>query len=239
MKSIPTNWCAQQLRLSVFFTEPVPSTTDWWAGIPVALESDENRPREGVRRLGGAHGGDVLSLQAIGGVRADLLLEPSIGAFPRLVLEGDVNSRIREFFGFGKDWLSKHSFRIGRVAFGAVLLEKSETHGTSYLRLNDLLKSVQVDPDSTEFMYQINRRVSSPDGTLLNRITKWAALRTSLGLVAGIESRPLADEYWVRLEADFSTAADMAGELSREHIGSVLEIFGDLLADNAERGDPA
>ena len=68
---------------------------------------------------------------------------------------------------------------LRRLAFGAVLLKPVPSHDSGYETLGGYLPAVTMDPKSSDFLYQINRRRLSEviDDLWVNRLSKWSIQR--------------------------------------------------------------
>jgi hypothetical protein len=71
-------------------------------------------------------------------------------------------------------WL-QHCPPINRLAFTGSLLQPVDNHPAGYEILNRYMRWVEIDPQSSEFLYRINRRANSTavQGLDLNRLSTW------------------------------------------------------------------
>jgi hypothetical protein len=100
-----------------------------------------------------------------------------------------------------------------RLAFGAVLVIDVPDRRSGYLQLARYVPRVQLDPDSQDFFYQINRpRVSRVrEGLSINRLSRWAVMQTELASLSIAGGQIVATNvegernYTARLEFDVNT----------------------------------
>jgi hypothetical protein len=234
-------WITEQVRLTVF---PLPGATgrfpdQWWQAI-VGAQPDQTvaNPRIGSTSLTGTFGSGKLILK-IEPDRIDWLLVPpdpdpgaQLGDFPTI---GPVTENLGVFSDVVERWLSRPDMpETGRVAFGAVLKHTEADRRSGYIRLSDYLP-IRVDPDSTDFFFQINVPTDSRtiDGLRINRLSKWSiaalahisfALR--LGGAAVAPGTPAMIAHALRLELDINTAPEFPGPLPRARL---IEIYRELL----------
>lgn len=131
---------------------------------------------------------------------------------------------------------------LKRLAFGAVLLQPAADHVSAYESLGKYLRSVEVDPNTTDFNFQINRRRVSKVGIPsleINRLTRWSALKMGVQITAptGSELAAPAYRYAARLDLDINTVQEFEGPLpSNKHAGLYHELveLGREIAANGE-----
>lgn len=241
-----TAWQAESLRLSVF---PVPNVTfdhaKWWRDVTgTEADSTNNQPKQGLYEERGnldEHRVLVLRVQV---PRIDwFLLSPesqvpssdfaAVGAFPDVI--GQFSAMLDRWLGV--------SPAVSRFALGGVLIQPQPDRKAGYEQLGAYLaESVKVDPDSSDFMYQINRtRPSRHVAELqINRLTKWSvALHRMFVFSPGQESSisTMARQSACRLEFDINTAQDFKGPLPQAKLSELRGEFGSLALEIAERGD--
>jgi hypothetical protein len=152
--------------------------------------------------------------------------------------------RQRWFRGLMDQWLPKCP-PIKRLAFTASLLQPATGRRASYELLDSYLRCVDIDPESSEFLYRINRRRDSAigvPGLVINRLSTWLGAKFVVltGLVeAGIPEQPLRQQEtsYCALELDINTAPDFPRLLPQ---GDLIRIFGELVESAVEiatRGD--
>jgi hypothetical protein len=137
-----------------------------------------------------------------------------------------------------------------RLAFAGNLLQFVGSRTEAYNRLNRYLHGVQVDVDgdTTDFVYRVNRRRDSRTGIAglrINRLCTWLATKLSFGMDAVSQGTGETQNVPIRLEqdacvldVDINTVPDFpAPELPH---GSLLQIYTELVdigLEAAELGD--
>jgi hypothetical protein len=244
-------WQTAHLRLTAFH-EPTINVQEieWWQKIVgVPPESRTFRPKSGELREEGPFETGMLTLN-IQPLRIDWHLTkahqtelpeedlPTIGEFPKI-------SEI--FLTLMRSWLKNGAPKLGRVAFGAVLMLPVQSRQVGYERLAAYLPGIKLDPnESSDFLYQINKprnsKLEIPD-LRVNRLCKWSVAvfgRASmhLNLVTGrSEQFSSPDVYACRLEMDINTAADFKDTLPQDQLVSIFEELVALGKEIIERGD--
>jgi hypothetical protein len=131
---------------------------------------------------------------------------------------------------------------IQRLAFGAILNQSTASSQEGYEKLSKYL-TFDLDKDSSEFLYQINRPRKSQNLNLdliINRLSKW-----SVNLLAGFILSPndmrqyslKPAEFALSLELDINTAADFSGELQPEKLSEIFQELVNLGQEIANKGD--
>jgi hypothetical protein len=237
------DWRAEQLRLTVF-TMPTATNrrAEWWNAI-TGSEPDDTRsnPKKGSGVISGAFGPGKLVLKWEPD-RVDLLLapnEPDLEAFltePEFSALGPAPEMLDVFVPLAERWVQLPDVpAIQRIAFGAVLLHPEPDRQSGYRRLPDYVP-IEVDPESSDFLYQINLPAVPSDtgiaGLTLNRLSKW--------LVATIKFMPLRftgvdiavtqpipiTAYAFRLELDINTAPTFVDQIPPNR---AIEVFRELV----------
>lgn len=242
------NWFVQQLRITVFVTNPAPSLDDVWKLITTEEpEVDEARPRDGYRKLACALDDYLLELQALPG-RLDITESPHMGMGISPVFHlGDAKPRIEKFSAMINTILPKFSFEIHRIALGFVFLQMADGRVASYQKLQEYLPVTLDIENAREFMYQVNYpKVVDVDHEKfeLNNISRWSAaivqhfsIRAGEGgtLPSGVVPE-VVSEHFVRLEIDNSTPADRTLAIQREKLCPLLSHLV-LLTEKSMQGD--
>ena len=242
-----TGWQAQVLRLTAFLATPLDPgivAEIWHLAAGAAPETDDNRPREGIRRQAGPFSDWQLEIVIAQG-RVDWILSPRARAdAPPALYFASLERAMTPFRAEAKKWLAIGSPSILRLAVGAVLLMPMPDRKAAYKKLNELLSSVQVDPaHASELLYQINwRRLSGVVPNLqLNRLTKWNALVVRVFSFplsqAVLQSSPTTGEQFCALECDHSTVADRTEAFTTKQADDLLQELCDLVEDNACKGE--
>ena len=216
----PDVWQAQSLRLISFPVEPqhtVPQ--NWWHDL-AGVDRERRVEKKLEVQEQGVFEGLSLSL-SIDLLRLQWIVAPSLSAdnFPEgLPILGP--------FLQWKDWLRIHMHRwlamsppIKRLAFAGVLMQPTESREAGYAMLDRYLGSVDIDPQSTDFLYRINRRVPSRTDVPelhVNRLTTWSVGKF---VVVHQQLAALADQ---RAAQQFAGSETYACVLSLSHIQKPL-----------------
>jgi hypothetical protein len=230
-------WEAEVLRLTCFQApSAILQHSTWWSDV--TGDSPENRvqqPKKGIYQDNGPFANGNLSLR-IEPTRIDWIFnKPPNDDASRFSFE-----EARRFNEGMLRWLMWCPPLL-RLAFGAVLTIPVESREEGYNRITHYLPHVKLDPESSDFMYQINRpRRVELGGTVLaiNRLSKWA-----ISMVESRQITPFAEHIVVtrlfacRLELDISTPPDFKGELPHDKLGTIFEVLVDYGREIATEGD--
>jgi hypothetical protein len=135
---------------------------------------------------------------------------------------------------------------INRIAFAAMLLQPVADREAAQVRLNQYLRSVEINPDWSDFQLRLNRRARSTvvEGLDINRLCTWSAAATSVELRAQtVEAGGVDDRRVDRVEADFCSVeldintAVPRDSLPRESLPDLLSELIDLGTRVASSGD--
>lgn len=239
-------WHAESLRVSLF-TRVAPKLTDQdWKTLTGQEEADTRTQIPGGRAFIGSAFGGQLTL-ANPGLRIDCMLsavpseQPIAGTFNSVGLWSKISET---FLEATVPWISQLDIEVTRVAFGCVLLLKTDSRDEAYARLNDLIGSLTVKPGMHDLIFRINWPAKSkvvPD-LQINRITSWAAVRISLGTLlltgaapAQVQLAPPTD--YVRLEIDHNTVQEWGKPFDREQVASIYKELVSLADENAKKGE--
>ena len=122
------------------------------------------------------------------------------------------------------------------MAFGAVLTHNEQDRASAYLRLSDYVP-LTLDPESSDFLYQINLPVQSQtgiEGLRINRLSKWGAtMSNTIAIVSGAARVVATPVFAIRLELDINTAPEI-GAIPQERR---IEIFRELVQLGQEIAD--
>ncbi len=241
-----SNWDAQLLRLTAYPVDPEAVDADrWWEEL-TGNEPESVTKKKLERQYEGLYENAGLQLTINPVVvqwnrfpaldPMDLSDEfPNVGTFP-------VAST--SFASMMEKWL-KVSPPLKRLALGTVLLQPVENHESGYRLLNDYLPFVQLDPDTSDFNFKINRRRPSNcgiEGLKINRLMNWSLLRWKIDLnvsQGGNSPRQLAPASGVacRVELDVNTVPDFEGELPQDPLIPLCQELMQLGQEIAAAGD--
>lgn len=232
-------WQVESLRITAFLVSPVDiENINWWEEVVNSKpELDQINRKVGQRVQEGGYSNGVLGL-SISPQRVDWRFVPLSSPdsiFPRL---GGVEDKFPEFIGSMLSWIENCN-GINRLAFGVVVIDDKDDHSACYQFLNELLPEVQVNENTYDFLYQINRpriiNVSDIKNIKINRLSKWNALK------GGRADRDSNDEekkfYVARLELDINTDADQKSVLPIQSLPELINLFAAFAQEIIVDGD--
>lgn len=231
-------WQAHNLRLIAFPAQSQYGVTqNWWQGLTgVGAENILDRPHKHEREETGTFQGHTLSL-VIDLLRIQWTATPLIDADNFNLAEqppilGPFMDRQEWFRRSMEQWLL-HCPSITRLAFAANLLQPVENHQAGYRLLDRYLRWVEIDPDSSDFLYRINRRANSAvPGLGLNRLSTWGVTKFAVLVQAIGGGGPQGEELMRRerfacsVELDINTAPEFQKPLPQANLAA---IFGELV----------
>jgi len=245
-------WQVENLRLTAFLpTEAKVEPAKWWTDlVGYPPETVVSHPKVGRYREEGLYEGRKLSLQVQPG-RVDWLLGPAVEpseetgeGFETKPSAGPFLETLSSFVKLASGWfqLSPH---VTRLAFGAVLFFPVADRRAGYVQLGKYLHSLTLDPEASDFSYQINRSRDSTigiPGLRINRLTTWSVLlfrrfSLSLGKTAIKAGEYTTLESACRLELDINTAPEYSGVLPIELLPNLFQELVELGKEIAEKGD--
>ncbi len=245
-EKLSRQWLTLGLRLSVFPLTSWDAPTNLWERIVgEPHETEQSQPRQRLRVQSGPWREGLLQVMTLPSTivwtaspapEADGL--PDFDKWP-------VVNFLPAFVALTRGWLVSTDFDIMRVGFGLTGLLFSPNKIASYKTLQELIPSVQIDPEETsDFLYQINRPVSSSvlgSQVRLNRLMKWnsrsfglAQLQISPNVA---QASPVVDKYYATLENDINTPNELAGALEKSLLGAIYDELVGLAWGNLERGE--
>jgi hypothetical protein len=234
-KSVPSgNWEANQLQAVVFLRKAVLPADIFSAITGEAPDTQEDRPKEGVR----VQTGPFLrgSLQVVlNPIRIDVVLSPVLG--PEILLGGasqtlgDFATTLEDFASAIRKWLPGCGLPASRLALVAKALAPADSVIGAYQVLKDNLTSVIVEPGKMQdLMFRVNWRAESvcmPE-RYLNRLTTWGAItaKTQAGPAGSFPTVQVEERHYAYREIDVNTPAEHSEELPSDQL---VPIFDELL----------
>lgn len=242
-------WEAVLLRLTAFRSS-TDQTVDnnWWAqvvGEPPEKTTEQSRAAERVTEGLYKNGRLILDTHpnridwnyaVVEDAEFEKIL--TLGSFP------DVTDTFRELMN---RWLKlENRTDLVRLAFGAVLLQPVESHNASYKLLSQYLPFFKYSEDTSDFLYQINRRKASSSipGLGINRLSKWASavfknVMFSFSIASQTPASVQQSEafYACRLELDINSIAEYEGTLPNDKLLPLLDELIELGKGIAQKGD--
>jgi hypothetical protein len=236
-------WAVNQLRLTAF---PTPSavirTPEWWPQVTgQPADQTAHNAKQGVFEAAGAFADGVLTLR-VQPLRIDWLYTPpmpeGLPAFREVL--GPWATAVDQFTPAVERWLALEDCPdLVRLAVGSVLLDPVESREVGYRQLGRFLPAIQLDENSSDFSYQINRpRSSAIIGDLkVNRVSKWSVGKFQ-AFVASDTGITFADKSFAcRLETDVNSDPEYGRLLPKAELPTVFREFIGLTSELAERGD--
>jgi hypothetical protein len=228
------DWQAEQIRLTVFAMSEVQTEQQWWEDIAHSEPDDVNlSPRRRSASIQGAYGPGTLALRIELG-RVDWLLVPSQAAIGESITTSELPSlgaalnAFETFSGAVERWLARDDLPVvGRIAFGSTLIHPEASRNDAYARVPDYVP-VQLPPESSDFLFQINRPQRSAtgiDGLTINRLSKWYVVQ--LMIVPSAVAHP-PETASLRVELDINTAPTFPGPIPRERL---VELYRELFSE--------
>lgn len=244
-------WQAQYLRCISFPVAPQNAVNqNWWRELTGADRETRVEKRREVEEEGTVDGIalnlsiDLLRIQwsAAPRLSADSLPEgfPTLGPF--LQWRGWFRDLMHRWFPLSPE--------IRRLAFAGVLLQPVRTRDEGYELLNSYLRWLDLDPQATDFLYRINRKVpsnSGVEGLEINRLMTWSVGRFAIlvrsqligELAEGAGAQTDREERLACvLELDINTVPEPRDRVLPRH--ALPQIFDELLdrgLEIAARGD--
>lgn len=240
-------WQAELLRLTVF---PAPNSFDhtkWWRDV-VGAEPDNviSQPKQSLYQESGKLDEQRVMVLHVQPPRIEWRTMPveSETPSPEFATFAALPEALSQFATSLNRWLESCP-PVTRFALGGVLLQPQPDRKAGYRQLGAYLgESVKLDPESSDFMYQINRPRPSEAGVpglQINRLTKWTvALHRTVVFVSGQEEASLstvAQQSACRLELDINTSQDFKGPLPQDKLRDLLAEFVRFALEIAEKGD--
>ena len=234
-------WKAQVLRLTAFTnkTIQIPEPSWWFNLVGEAPDQKFSKPKVGALLEEGKYQAGKLVLN-MAPSRIDwfyTVADEQI-ALESITSLGMFGECVDQFAPVMNRWLSEMCPSIQRLAFGAVVFQPVENHQVGYTQLATYLPCVKLDPDSSDFMYQINRPRDTRtgiQGLKINRLSKWGVMKLLLHIMTPTQAM-LTDPGLLgcRLEMDVNTAPDYPDDLPGARLS---EIFHELVSFSKEITD--
>ena len=252
-------WLAENLRLTAFTAAPTfDASSNWWETVtgfaPESAAVRRNRlEREDVGTFEGARLSLTVDPIRVQWIASAIMPEPPDAPDCLLNIGTFVDKRV-QFQNLMKQWIDNCKVPISRLAFGAALVQPVNSTKEAYERLGQYLRRVDIVPGASDFMFRINKQISSKtpgDNVTINRITTWGAVVmriATLGVNLADDRSPLsvapsAEQpltwFGCRVECDFNTSPDHQGPLPPDRLRELwIELTNEVLPF-AEKGDDA
>ena len=232
-----TTWNAEHLRLTVFPLATSNFQPQLWWDDSIKMEPDavNSFPKKGTTIISSRHDLGMLELNTELD-RVHFRLKPVIeNEIPTIEesLVGEFQATLKVFSNFVNSLLiSKKSPAFSRIAFGATLHNPVDNREQGYEALDKLLPTIKLDPpNTTDFLYQINRPIASSldiPNLRINRLSKWSVVRSVSSVVTLMSnfSQTSPPSFATRLELDISTDQNYDNQLPQEKLE---EIYNELV----------
>lgn len=240
---VDAGWRVESLRLTAF---PVPQSTPdaerWWREL-LGPEEPPNQvvrePKTGDVQVQGTFKNSLLVMQAQV-MRFELSQVLDAPQLPNAATPEFHDAR-PAFRDLALKWLGLDTCpALLRLAFGAVLTKPAENLEAGYDALRRYLPSVRLTPDSSDFLYQINRRRLSKTvrDLSINRLSKWS-VQQSQELLLRNDGRVVRQpvELACRAELDVNSSPERTDALPREELPDLFDELVELTSELSIRGD--
>lgn len=243
---VPSGWQLERVRATTFHGGDAPVSDPaavWDQAVGMPPESTDARPRESLtRHVAALHGAQLVSV--VRPDRVDWALQPLPPAPsvkpPVLPTIAQATDALAAFGRIVESWL-RSGPPVVRMAFAPVLIGPVADLQTGVSELSEQIPiPLRYTPDSTDFLYQVNRRRLSQCGPAvsINRLAKWSVmevglLMVDLGSKTPVPSNP-SSAFARRLELDVNTVPAAAT------LEDSVSIFGELVSlalEIANEGD--
>lgn len=237
-------WRTQIMRVTAFlqYNDRGREETWWQTALQEDAEARVQRPKEGVFEDEGPYEGGRLKL-AIRPGRADwiwflspLSFDPRSNEIPSLGTFDEAWGKCQQII---RAWMSARPV-FTRLALGVILDQQVADRAAGYALLQEYLPKVDLDPASSDFIYQINRPKESKtlSGYRINRLSKWAALQASFVEVA-VDPAQLQrkDMSVIRLDMDVNSYFDANIPIPADRVLPLMEELAANARGLAEKGD--
>lgn len=229
------------LRFSAFFSISVPIENKWWEDVAeYSPDSTTTHLKSGVQITEGQFKDEKIEGKLI------LMVHPTRidwQLFPLNALAiGAMEDLLNSFLTLMGRWI-KISPPVQRIAFGALLNTplKSKKEICEWVRF--YLPKIDLDEESSEFAFQINRpRISAKIPSLyINRLSKWS-IDTSFVIDLSKSTQFLEPQHpepqlSAKLELDISTVPSVSIKFSSEEYFKIFEELVELGKEITIKGD--
>ena len=243
-------WLLDELRFTVFPVSAFKSGEGIWKErVGEEPEQEVSQPRDGAFHATGPFLEDRLSLQIVENSVLHWIYHkdpPDPDGKPAEFMIGEFPEAARPFRELVNSWLH-FCPPLKRIAWGLKLIKLAESRDHGFEIAAEYLKNIKIDPsNSSDFLYQINRRRRSKSGVPnleINRLNNWRVIQRVSGgakMAAGgaVESHPtkvlLAG---CSLTLDVNTSPEYLGPFPSDKLGSVQEELFEAACDITVHGD--
>lgn len=224
------------LRFSAFFSMSVPIENKWWEDVTeYSPDSTTTHLKAGVQITEGQLKDEEIEgklILMVHPTRIDWQLFPLNG-----LAIGTMEDLLNSFSALIERWI-KISPSVQRIAFGALLNTPLKSKKEVCEWVTFYLPKIDLDEESSEFAFQINRpRVSAKVPNLyINRLSKWS-IDTSFVVDLNKSTQFPEPQLSAKLELDISTAPSTSLKFSSEECSILFEELIELGKEIAIKGD--
>ncbi len=237
-------------RFTSFIQDSIKISSDpnWWEktlGNPP--DSKSQQPRTGEFLEQGAFGSGLLHIRT-----SPIRIDWEYVSEPRTELEKETSSLgsfekgLETFLDPVRKWILLPEFVASRrLALAAIVLKPVSTKEEGYEFLNRYLKSVTLDPNTSDFFYQINNPRKSSTGIdqlSINRLAKWSVSRRRTlqlnieGAILNVDPTP--DDINIRIELEVNTFQDYPGMFNSTQCKIILDELVKTTKEIVSNGEP-
>lgn len=229
------------LRFSAFFSISVPIENKWWEEVTeCSPDSTTTHLKSGVQITEGQFKDENIEGKLI------LMVHPTRidwQLFPlNNITIGEMEDSLNSFLALIRRWITI-SPPVQRIAFGALLNTPLKSKKEICEWIAFYLPKIDLDEESSEFAFQINRpRISTRISDLyINRLSKWR-VDTSfvvdlLNSTQFLEPQHPEPQLSAKLELDISTVPSGSIKFSSEEYSKVFEELVELGKEIVIKGD--
>jgi len=222
------DWQTQLIRLTVFpsMEKDMEKLPGWETIVGNPPDQITQQPKADILEELGQFGKGSLSHRVVPG-RIDWNYIPFISdkKLPEGLPEiGLFTEALKEFKPLMIKWLEQCD-AFTRIAFGATIFLPVDSHESAYKLLDKYIESVKIDPETSDFHYQINRKRSSKtlgEQLMINRLSKWRAIKFNLE----INEFEVEESFACVLELDINNVPSEQTIIKKE---SLTDVFGELI----------
>lgn len=241
------DWQAALLRVVLFTRQPIPPNFDLYSQFNDGAQPDsqEDRPKEGVRRQTGQIGEAQLRV-AFSPILAEIVVDPVPPTAETLFAGhahtfGSIEIELAKFERRILAWLPKWNFPTTRASLVITARSPAESLVAAYDVLRENLRSVRVQPgEMTDFLFRVNwkAKTKAVDEGYYNRLTTWSAVKfvTSGGTVSGPEV-VMSERHFAQLDIDINTPAEHSEPLPPEKLAIIYKEMFALASRITEVGE--
>jgi hypothetical protein len=237
-------WQASNLRLTAFLSPSAQiSDQNWWQMLLGELPDNKiSQPKTGIQQEEGSFKDDriegklILTVQP---TRVDWQLVPPALNSSGFTITGSFIDSINSFKSLMLRWLEE-SPPTQRIAFGASIIQFVNSSQEGYKLLSNYLP-FDLDEDSSDFLYQINRPRKSTFVEFLdlkiNRLSRWGVNVITNFEFSSVGFIPKPPQVNIGLDLDINTTEEVVNELPSEQLHKIFEELVELAEEIAYKGD--